>query len=115
MIYAFSEDQKKEIEKSGMMVIEVKRYLIKKEAAKKAWKILTETVRKIHDGMMLLAEKIGEVFDKAKFVIEEFCNKYGHQTSHRYQVVKLLSKCTGIEKLRIWNMTRHTFLARSCC
>lgn len=115
MIYAFSEDQKKEIEKSGMMVIEVKRYLIKKKAAKKAWKILMETVQKIHDAMMLLAEKLEDAFDKVSFVINEFCNKYGYETSRRYRAVKLLSKCTGIEKLRIWNMTRHRFLARSCC
>lgn len=86
MIYAFSEEQKKEIEKSGVMVIEVN-----------------------------LAEKMDDVFDKVSFVIEEFCNKYEKKTSRRYQVVKLLSKCTGIEKLCIWNMNRHTFLARSCC
>ncbi len=115
MIYAFSEDQKKEIEKSGMMVIELKRYLIKKEAAKKAWKILTETVQKIHNAMMFLTEKLEDVFDKVSFVVEKFYNKYGYKTSRRYWVVKLLSKCTGIEKKRIWNMTRHTFLARSCC
>ena len=99
MVLAFTEAEKAKIESSGMMVIEFKRNL----------KRINHTCKAV------FCEKFDEAMDDLKLAIEEIKKKVGYSNSWRYKVVKILSKCTGIEKKSIWKMTRHTYLARSCC
>ena len=100
MIYAFTETEKKQIESLGVMVVEFKRNLKMIESMSKvvsqAW------------------EKFKKAIDDIRLAFEEIRENYDYPTSRRYKVVKILSKCTGLEKKEIWKMTRHTRLARSC-
>lgn len=119
MIYAFTQSEKKQIESSGMMVVEFKRNLRMIESISKA-------VSHARNGLMKLIEVVGRIccevckkligmVDDIKLAFEEIQENYDYPTSRRYKVVKILSKCTGLEKREVWKMTRYTRLARSCC
>lgn len=119
MIYAFTEMEKKQIESRGMMVIEFKRNLKMIEsmskAVSKAWEKLMKLAETVGKVCYEVCKKFNEVVDDIRLAFEEIRENYDYPTSRRYKVVKILSKCTGLEKKEVWKMTRHTRLARSCC
>lgn len=119
MVYAFTEAEKKQIESYGMMVIEFKRNLKMIEsiskAASKVWEKLMELAETVGKVCYEVCKKFKEVVDDIRLAFEEIRENYDYPTSRRYKVVKILSKCTGLEKREIWRMTRRSHLARSCC
>lgn len=119
MVYAFTEAEKQQIESRGMLVVEFKRNLKRAEhfgkAISKAWNDLMELAEKISKAISVLCEKFSEVADNVRLAFEEIRENYDYPTSRRYKVVKILSKCTGLEKREVWKITRRTHLARSCC
>lgn len=119
MVYAFTETEKRKIESCGMMVVEFKRNLKTIEsvskAASQAQDILMEIAEMVVKTIGVFFQKISEVMDNIRLTFEKIREKYDYPTSRRYQIVKILSKCTGLEKREIWKMTRCTRLARSCC
>lgn len=119
MVLAFTEAEKAKIESSGMMVIEFKRNLKRINHTCKAIALALDGISKAAGILMeiihVFFEKFGEAMDDLKLAIEEIKEKVGYSNSRRYKVVKILSKCTGIEKKSIWKMARRTHLARSCC
>lgn len=119
MVLAFTEAEKAKIESSGMMVIEFKRNLKRINHTCKAVFFALNEISKaagiLMEAIHVFCEKFDEAIDDLKLAIEEIKKKVGYSNSRRYKVVKILSKCTGIEKKSIWKMTRHTYLARSCC
>ena len=119
MVLAFTEAEKKQIESCGIMVVEFKRSFRMIESMSKAvYKALdiliklAETVAKV---CYEVCKKFNEVIDDIRLACEKICENYAYPTSRRYKVVKILSKCTGLEKKEIWKMTRRTHWARSCC
>ena len=119
MIYAFTEAEKKQIESCGMMVIEFKRNLKMIESMSKAvsqtWEKLMELAEVAGKVCYEVCKKFNEVVDDIRLAFEEIRENYDYPTSRRYKIVKILSKCTGLEEEEIWKMTRYTRLARSCC
>ena len=116
MVFAFTETEKAQIESRGMMVIEFKRALNRIWCGIGAiFHTLSEALKAVGNILQIFAEKFADVLDDMKLSIEEIREKSGYLPSHRYKTVKILSKCTGIEKRSIWKMTRHTPLARSDC
>lgn len=119
MIYAFTEAEKKQIESCGMMVIEFKRNLKMIEsmskAVSKAWEKLLKLAEAIGKVCYEFCKKFNEAIDDIRLAFEEIRENYDYPTTRRYKVVKILSKCTGLEKKEVWKMTRYTRLARSCC
>lgn len=119
MIYAFTEMEKKQIESRGMMVIEFKRNLKMIEsmskAVSKAWEKLMELAETVGKVCYEVFKKFNEVVDDIRLAFNEISEASGCPISRRYKVVKILSKCTGLEKREIWRMTRRSHLARSCC
>lgn len=119
MVLAFTEAEKVQIESNGMMVIEFKRNLNKADYTCKAISCALNEISKTAEILMEAIHIFCEIFDEAmddlKLAIEKIKEKAGYSNSWRYKVVKILSKCTGIEKESIWKMTRRTYLARSCC
>lgn len=119
MVLAFTEAEKAKIESSGMMVIEFKRNLKRINHIYKAIALALDEISKAYGILMevihVFCEKFYEAMDDLKLAIEEIKKKAGYSNSWRYKVVKILSKCTGIEKKSIWKMARRTHLARSCC
>lgn len=119
MVYAFTEIEKTQIESCGMMVVEFKHILKSTEdfrkAISKAQEIVKEAAKVIREIINTFCKKLNEAVDGLRFVFEEAKESYGYPISGRYKVVRMLSKCTGIEKREIWKLTRYTPLARSCC
>lgn len=119
MVYAFTEAEKKQIESRGMMVIEFKRNLKMIESVSKAvsqaWEKLMELAEAVGKVCYEVCEKFNEVVDDIRLAFNEISEASGCPISRRYKVVKILSKCTGLEKREIWRMTRRSHLARSCC
>lgn len=119
MIYAFTEAEKKQVESRGMMVIEFKRNLKMIEsvskAVSKAWEELLKLAEAIGKACYEFCKKFNEAVDDIRLAFEKIRENYDYPTARRYKVVKILSKCTGLEKKEIWKMTRYTCLARSCC
>lgn len=119
MVFTFTEEQKKQIESQGMMVVEFKRTLKRAvdfgKAISKAWNDLMKLAEKIGQIIGIFFEKFIEAIDNLKFALEETRENYNYHTSRRHKIVMILSKCTGLEKREVWKMTRHTRLARSCC
>lgn len=113
MVYAFTEAEKKQIENCGMMVVEFKRDF--RKIVSQVWEIFMELAEKARRAINILCEKISEAADNVRLALEEIRENYDYSTSRRYKVVKILSKCTGLEKREVWKMTRRIHLARSCC
>ena len=119
MVLAFTEAEKAKIESSGMMVIEFKRNLKRINHTCKAVFFALNEISKaagiLMEAIHVFCEKFDEAMEDLELFIEEIKEKVGYSNSRRYKFVSILSKCTGIEKKSIWEMTRHMYLARSCC
>lgn len=118
MVLAFTEEQKKEIEARGMMVIEFKRRLYKMvKGTADIWQILKEAADKITKAWNIFKERFLEAVDDAKLVFEQICEAYHYPTSRRYRIVNIFSKCKGTDVRFWWNLTFRLkrWLARSCC
>ena len=121
MVIAFTEEQKKEIESRGMTVIEFKRRLYNtKNTISDAWKVLENFVDKFSNAWNMLIEKILEATDTVKMAIETILERFGYQTSRRYKIVKVFSKCTGTPFSFGWKFTykirkRFRWIARRYC
>ncbi len=118
MVLAFTEEQKKEIEARGMMVIEFKRMIRQMgKTMDDAWQVLNEMANKIAKAWNIFAEKFLEAVDSVKLVFEQISEAYHYPTSRRYRIVKIFSKCTGTDMSFWWNFTFKIkrWLARSCC
>ena len=119
MVCAFTEAEKKQIESCGMMVIEFKRNLKTIEsmskAVSRAWEKLMKIAEAVGKVCYEVCKKFNEVVDDIRLAFEEIRENYDYPTSRRYKIVKILSKCAGLEEKKVWKMTRYTRLARSCC
>lgn len=115
MVIAFEEKYRLVIESNGMTIIEFKSRLYKlSETKSNAYEIIKDAIYKIEKEFEILKTRLIEAFDNVKFMVEQTMEVWHYPTSRRYRVVKILNKCTGIEKLKLWKMTRHTWLAKSC-
>ena len=116
MVISFEEKDRVAIKATGMTIIEFKRNLYRsKKAISDGLIVLVDIVDKFSKAVILLSDAISEAIDNVKFMVEEIREAYRRPASSRYKVVKFISRCTGIEKRRLWTMTRRTWLARSCC
>ena len=116
MVIAFEEKDRAVIEARVMTIIESKRRLYKlSEIASNAYEIIKDAIDKIEKAWEVFKTRFLEAIDNVKFLLEQTMETWHYPTSRRYRVVKVISKCTGIEKMKLWKMTRHTWLARSCC
>lgn len=116
MVISFEEKDRAKIEAKGITIIEFKRFLYGDiKTAAKAWDSLLEYIGRVLDAWNTFKKWLIETADNLKLVFEEISECFQHPTSFRYKIVKFVSKCTGIEKRRLWTMTRRTWLARSCC
>lgn len=118
MVLAFTEERKKEIEAKGITVIEFKRRLHNMgKSIDDAWKILKEWTDKVARAWTVFVEKFLEAVDSVKLAIEQISEAYHYTASRRYYIVKMFSKCTGVDIRFWWNFTFKTrrWLARSCC
>lgn len=115
MVYAFTEAEKKKIEKTGIMVIQFKCELkmVEKcaEVCRKAIRLFNDAVNKICE----LVDKFRQLLDDVRYAIEELVFRARGRNSSRYKMVRIISKCTGIERHCVWKMTRPVYLARSRC
>lgn len=116
MVYTFTEAEKKEIERSGLSVIEFKRQLgLVKQEAESIWEVLKEVAKKVSEAIRLVAEEVRKAFGAIRFCVDEMKVVHEYPTSRRYALVKTLSKCTGLGKRELWEMTRRSWLARDRC
>lgn len=113
MVISFEEKDRAAIESQGITIIEFKRNLHRMETAvSKAWGVIEDAAEKIKKAWNCFKNALLEAIDKRKMYIEVMRDIYGYHTSLRYRIVKMISKCTGIDQYKVWNMTRHTWLAR---
>lgn len=116
MFISFEEKDRSVIESHGMTIIEFKRSLYKlSKNTSKSYELIKDAIDKIEKALKVLKDRFLKALDNVKFMIEQAMEEWQYPTSLRYSFVKVLSKCTGIEKLALWKMTRRTWLARSCC
>lgn len=115
MVYAFTETEKKKIEKMGIMVIQFKRELRRRERTIDAWRKLVRWANNVVDKLRELADKVCQIFDEVRYTIEELVFYAQGRNGSRYKMVRTISKCTGIERHCIWKMTRPAYLARNHC
>lgn len=116
MVLSFEEKDRSVIESHGMTIIEFKRSLYKlSKNASNAYEIIKDAVYNVIKAWEVFKKKFLEAIDNVKFIVEQTMEAWNYPTSRRYRFVKALSKCTGIEKHKLWKITRHTWLARSCC
>lgn len=116
MVICFEEKDRAEIETKGITIIEFKRILYKTgKGIEYVWQVLKEATDKIASTLNALIEGFIEAVDSVKMALEVVKDAYHYQTSFRYNAVKFLSKCTGIEMWKLWKMTRYTWIARICC
>lgn len=123
MVLAFEEKDRYLIESRGLSIIEFKRCVIKLcdkvlSAIHEFGEIIFSVARSFEELIKNLSDFLRNLFDSAKLISEQVKEAYNYptyQTMRRYRVVKVFSKCTGIEKRDVWKITRHTRLARSCC
>ena len=116
MVISFEEKDRAAIEANGITIIEFKRILYKTEKGiEHAWEVLKEIADKAARAWNAFVEGFLEAVDGVKMAIEVVRDVYHYRTSFRCKAVKFLRKCTGIEIWKLWKMTRHTWLARSCC
>lgn len=114
MIISLEEKDREVIEENGLYIIELKRHLYKMEKQMgDARKIVNDIVIKVAKALNALKDAFLEVVDRMKMYVEVIADIEKRPTSFRYKVVKLISKCTGVELHRIWKVTYRTCLARS--
>lgn len=116
MVIAFEEKDRVAIESRGITVIEFKQRMYKlADIIRNAYDVIKDFIDKFEKALETLNTRLNEAFGNVRFIVEEIMEAWNYPTSRRYRVVKAISKCTGIEKLKLWKMTRHTWLARSYC
>lgn len=118
MIISFEEKDRVAIESRGIMIIEFKQRLYNMgKITDEAWKILKEWLDKVTKACNVFAEKLLEVVDGVKLVFEQIKEAYHYPTSRRYKIVKVFSKCTGVDIRFCWNAIWkiERWLARSYC
>lgn len=119
MVLAFEEKYRPVIESNGMTIIEFKRSLYKiSKITINVYEIIKDVIDKFEKTLKVFMNTLHKVFDNVKFLCTETMKAYNYptyQTMRRYMVVKTLSKCTGIEKRKLWKLKRHSWLARSDC
>lgn len=116
MILVFEEKDRSVIEANGMTIIEFKRSLYNLfKNTSDAYERIKDAIDNVIKAWEVFMDRLHKALDNVKFMVEQAMEAWHYPTSQRYRVVKILSKCTGIEKLTLWKMTRHTWLARSCC
>lgn len=116
MIISFEEKDRVKIEATGMQIIEFKRILYRtSKTISAAWSALENIAERILKGLNAFKNAFLEAVDKVKMYFEMIKDSCGYRTSFRYKTVKLISKVTRIDMWKVWTMTRHTWLARSCC
>ena len=101
MVISFEEKDRAAIESRGITIIEFKRFL---------YKGVKTTIKALNS----LMEWFLEAIDNVNLIVEQISDYTCRPTSFRYEAVKFLSKCTGIDMYKLWGMTRRTWLARSC-
>lgn len=112
MVISFEEKDKAVIEENGMTVIEFKRILYNRTELYNLVKDLTEKIVKAWN---FFKDKLLEALDDMRLLFEEIREAHHYPVSLRYKFTKALSRCTGIERRKIWKIARHTWLARSYC
>lgn len=112
MVISFEEKDRATIEAKGMTIIEFKRQLYQ---IRDAYQVLSNDARCVLKAWNSFKKWLCEAVDNLKMVFEALKENYCLPTSFRYKAVKFLSRCTGIDIYKLWKMTRHTWLARSCC
>lgn len=116
MVISFEEKDRAVIESKGITIIEFKRDLYKiKKGIEYAWEVLKEIGDRIKKAWNVVCDAFHEVMDSIELVGQVVREVHDCPTSFRYKVVKILSKCTGIEMWKLWKASRHTWLARSNC
>lgn len=116
MVLSFEEKDRSVIESHGMTIIEFKQSLYKLfKNTSNAYERIKDAIDNVIKAWEVFKEKFLEAIDNVKFLVEQAMEVWHYPTSRRYRVVKVLSKCTGIEKRKLWKLTRHTWLARSYC
>ncbi len=106
MVISFEEKDRLAIESKGIMIIEFKWQLYNAEKTiKKVLKVLKEATDRVAGAWNALAEKILEAVDYVGLIFEQIREAYHYPTSHRYHIVKVLSKCTGIDIHFCWKST----------
>lgn len=111
MLISFEEKGRAAIGAKGMTIIEFKRRLYQ---IRDTYQALSNGVRCVLKAWDSFKKWLCEAIDNLKLLCEQIRETYHYPTSFRYKAVKFISKCTGIEKRRLWTMTRRTWLARSC-
>lgn len=118
MVISFEEKDRAAIEAKGMTIIEYKRVLYRIRVfhrIRNQYHALSDGVRCVLKAWNSFKKRLFEAVDSLKLLCEQIREVYHYPTSFRYKAVKFISKCTGIEKWRLWTMTRRIWLARSCC
>lgn len=116
MIICFEEKERATIEAKGMKIIEFKKICYRKEKRiRDDWNTMKDFVEKIIEAWNTFKDNFLSAMDDVKMFFESIKEACHCSVSLRYKFVKVLNKWTGIEKRKIWKMTRHTWLARSCC
>lgn len=116
MVLSFEEKDRSVIESHGMTIIEFKQSLYKLfKNTSNAYERIKDAIDNVIKAWKVFKEILLEVINNVKFMVEQTAERWHYQTSMRYRFVKVLSKCTGIEKRKLWKLTRHTWLARSYC
>ena len=116
MVISVEENDRAAIEATGISIIEFKRIFYRKsKAATEVLESPMEYTQRITKAWNIFKKRLCEAADSLKLVFEAVKENYCLPTSFRYKVVKFLSRCTGIDIYKLWKMTRHAWLARSCC
>lgn len=118
MIISFEEKDRAVIEANRMMIIEFK-YMIynANKSINESWKMLQEAVAKVIKILDEFIDRFLEIKDSVELIFEQIHEALNYPTSSRYRIVKVLSKCTGINISSVWKSTWKIkrWLARSCC
>lgn len=106
VILCFEEKDRVGIEARGITIIEFKRQLYNAEKViGDVRKLLREIVDKVARAWNVFAEKILEAIDTAELLFEQIREAYYYPTSRRYRIVKVFSKCTGMDIRFCWKIT----------
>ena len=112
MVYAFTEKEKSVINDYGYSVVEFKALIKKMGAFSNLW---YEIIDKVVIAFEKVAKMISDAVDSIDLIVNDFCHEMRWQTSGRYKLTYILSKCTGIKRRHIWRFIRPLYLPRSNC
>jgi len=114
MIISFEEKDREKIESKGITIIEFKQKMYKIEKLKVALLALVDRILKTWKAV---SETFLEILDRVAMAVEVVKDIYHYETSHRYKIAKVFSKCTGTDMYYAWRFTCRIkrWFARSCC